>query len=122
MFEIDKYSRVPIYEQVIRQLELMILSGELAPNDQAPSVRTLSLSLSVNPNTLQRAYMELERRGICYSVPGNGRFISRDAQKILKETGGERMAGLIKLLKDMKATGVLREEVMRVVDSVYDAD
>ncbi len=122
MFEIDKYSRVPIYEQVIRQLELMVLSGELKPNDRAPSVRTLSLTLSVNPNTLQRAYTELERRGICYSVPGNGRFISGDAQKILRDTGGERMAGLKKCLEEMKAAGILREEVIRTVDSVYDAD
>lgn len=76
MFTIDKYSRVPIYEQIIEQVEMHIALGDLAPESLLPSVRSLSVELSVNPNTLQKAYAELERRGLCYSVPGNGCFIS----------------------------------------------
>ena len=70
MLEIDKMSRVPIYEQVIQKLELLILTNVLGPNSPLPSVRSLSQELSVNPNTLQKAYSEMELKGICYSVPG----------------------------------------------------
>ena len=84
MFTIDKYSRVPIYEQIIEQVEMHIALGDLAPESLLPSVRSLSVELSVNPNTLQKAYAELERRGLCYSVPGNGRFISPGAPEALR--------------------------------------
>lgn len=119
MFEIDKYSRTPIYEQVIRQIELMILSGELSENDQVPSVRTLSQQLSVNPNTLQRAYMELERRGICQSVPGNGRFIAKGARESITRAGDELINKLTELLEEMKVRGVDPKRVYLAVDSVY---
>ena len=64
MFMIDPMSRQPVYEQIIRQMERFILSGMLAPGDQLPSVRSLSLELSINPNTIQKAYSELDVRGI----------------------------------------------------------
>ena len=80
MFQIDRMGRKPIYEQIIEQTELMIASGVLKPGDQLPSVRALSQMLSANPNTLQKAYAELEREGITTSAPGNGRFIGKDAQ------------------------------------------
>lgn len=73
MFQIDRFGRTPIYEQIIDQTQRLILSGALNAGDQLPSVRTLSRELSINPNTLQKAYAELERRGICISAPGNGR-------------------------------------------------
>ena len=120
MFEIDKYSRTPIYEQVIRQIELMILSGELGENDQVPSVRTLSQQLSVNPNTLQRAYMELERRGICYSVPGNGRFIAKGAALSIARAGDELLEQMRELLEEMKLRGVERDRIVETLNSVYE--
>lgn len=122
MFEIDKMARIPIYEQVIRQIELMILSGELRENDQTPSVRTLSQQLSVNPNTLQRAYTELERRGICYSVPGSGRFVAKGAAQAIERAGAELLEKLYELLGEMKLRGVSRERVDNMVDSVYGAE
>ena len=60
MFTIDKYSRVPIYEQIIEQVEMHIALGDLAPESLLPSVRSLSVELSVNPNTLQKAYAGVE--------------------------------------------------------------
>lgn len=119
MFEIDKYSRTPIYEQVIRQIELMILSGELRENDQVPSVRTLSQQLSVNPNTLQRAYMELERRGICRSAPGSGRYISKGAKEAIAQAGDELLSKLTELLGEIKLRGIDRAQVDQAVDSVF---
>ena len=67
LLTVDKYSRIPIYEQIVEQVEMHVALGDLAPEDQLPSVRALSVELSVNPNTLQKAYTELERRGLCYT-------------------------------------------------------
>ena len=63
LLTIDKLSRTPIYEQVVAQLEMHIQLGSFSQDQALPSVRSLSLELGVNPNTLQKAYAELERRG-----------------------------------------------------------
>lgn len=80
MLSIDKQSSKPIYEQIIEQFKRLILTESLKPDEQIPSVRALSLDLSVNPNTVQKAYNELELNGITYSVPGVGRFVVKDAK------------------------------------------
>ena len=79
MFSIDPMSRCPVYEQLVEQVETYVLKGLLKAGDQMPSVRNLSLTLSVNPNTVQKAYSELDIRGIIQSVPGKGGFASKDA-------------------------------------------
>ena len=76
MFTIDLTSRIPIYEQIYQKIVMLILNGTLAENDQLPSVRSLAKSTGVNPNTVAKAYQELERNGVIYSVPGRGSFIS----------------------------------------------
>ncbi|MBO4563344.1 MAG: GntR family transcriptional regulator [Clostridia bacterium] len=122
MFTIDKMSRTPIYEQLINQFEYCILSGDIGQDGQLPSVRSLSQSLNVNPNTLQRAFIEIERRGLCYTVPGNGRFISKDALQRIREAALEQTKELETLLKELKGRGVSREIVSDIVKNVYDQD
>ncbi len=78
MYQIDIMSRTPVYEQIVTQTERFVLTGILKPGDQLPSVRQLSLSLSLNPNTIQKAFTELERRGITVSAAGRGIFIRHD--------------------------------------------
>lgn len=77
MFSIDLTSRIPIYEQICDNITSLVLNGTLSENDQLPSVRSLAKSAGVNPNTVAKAYQELERNGIVYSVPGRGSFISK---------------------------------------------
>ena len=119
MFQIDKFGRTPIYEQLIEQAERLIVTGILKPNEQMPSVRALSQELSVNPNTLQKAYAEMERRGITYSVPGSGRFVSLDAAE--KISGG--MSGQIdevrRISRKLCAAGIPMADVMRAVEDAY---
>ena len=79
MFVIDVMSRVPVYEQIINQVEEQIMTGILKEGDKMPSVRSLSVKLSTNPNTIQKAYSELDRRQMIVTVPGRGSFISSDA-------------------------------------------
>lgn len=76
MFSIDLTSRIPIYEQIYEKIIGLILNGTLKENDQLPSVRSLAKSTGANPNTVAKAYQELERNKIIYSVPGRGSFIS----------------------------------------------
>lgn len=78
MLRIDFRDARPIYEQVADGIEDMAMHGVLGPDEQLPSVRQMAVELSINPNTIQRAYSELESRGVIYSVKGRGNFISND--------------------------------------------
>lgn len=69
MFVVDVMSRVPVYEQIIKQVEEQVLTGILKEGDKLPSVRSLSVKLSINPNTIQKAYTELDRRQLIITVP-----------------------------------------------------
>ena len=80
MIAIDLQSRVPIYEQLGGKICELAVIGELQPNGQLPSVRTLARELGINPNTVQKAYQDLEREGIIYSVAGRGSFLSDRTQ------------------------------------------
>lgn len=79
MILIDHKDRRPIYEQIIERFQQMILCGALQPGAPMPSVRSLAMELSLNPNTIQRAYQELERGGYIYTIKGKGSFVSDTA-------------------------------------------
>lgn len=79
MILIDHKDRRPIYEQIIERYQHMILCGALQPNTAMPSVRSLAMDLSLNPNTIQRAYQELERTGYIYTIKGKGSFVNETA-------------------------------------------
>ena len=119
MFTIDKMSRTPIYEQLINQFECCILSGDVGPDGQLPSIRLLSQQLNVNPNTLQRAYAEIERRGLYYTVPGSGRYISNDALEKLKAAAQLKTKELEDLLLELKEKGISKPAVTEIVERVY---
>lgn len=74
MFSINYRDSRPIYEQIMDELRKMIISGVFAPDEKLPSVRDLAQQLAINPNTIQRAFRELEQSGYIYSVPGKGNF------------------------------------------------
>ena len=72
----------PIYEQVKDDLRRLVVTGAMRPGEKLPSVRELAVSLAINPNTIQRAYGELEKRGVIYSVKGRGNFVSHDGSLV----------------------------------------
>lgn len=119
MFQIDSFSRVPVYEQIIQQVENYVLKGLLTADTQIPSVRNLSVTLSINPNTIQKAYSELDRNGIIYSVPGRGCFISKEAKDILSEQKKGKLTSLTDILEELKLAGITKEIILDTVDSVY---
>ena len=82
MITLDYADRRPIYEQVMEKMKDLILLGVLETDSQLPSVRELAMDLSINPNTVQRAYAELERQGVIYCVKGRGNFVTLDVTTI----------------------------------------
>lgn len=76
MISIDNRDPRPLYEQVIDGFRRLIVAGVLAPDDKLPSVRSLASQLAINPNTIQRAYRELEQQGYIYSAAGRGSFVA----------------------------------------------
>jgi len=97
MILLDYKDRRPIYEQVIEKFQQMILCGVLQPGESMPSVRGLAMELSLNPNTVQRAYQELERSGYIYTVKGKGSFVcdSVDAAYSKRKELREELKGYV---------------------------
>lgn len=119
MIQIDVMSRQPVYEQIISQIEQFVLTGILVSGSQIPSVRSLSVELSINPNTIQKAYSELDRRGIIYSVPGKGCFITNNATDILSNHKRTQIVELEKLMYELVLAGVTKEEMIECIDKAF---
>ena len=120
MFVIDVMSRVPVYEQIIKQVEEQVLTGILKEGDKLPSVRSLSVKLSINPNTIQKAYTELDRRQMIIAVPGKGSFISQKAVEVVGASSREKIPELAKIIRDLALAGVTKDEIIRNVNEVFD--
>ncbi len=118
MLQIDIMSRTPVYEQISTQIEKLISSGILKEGEQLPSVRSLSIELSVNPNTIQKAYSELDVRGIIGSVPGKGCFVIPGAREKLCMIAKGRLSELRSLAITLMAAGVTKEEIINTVNSI----
>ncbi|MEG1255321.1 GntR family transcriptional regulator [Clostridium sp.] len=106
----------PIYFQIIEFIRRTIATGDLKPGDKLPSVREMSSSLGVNPNTLQRAYGELERLGITYTKRGMGSFVNEGKENPdeLQDKMGKEIAA--KFLKDMNAIGISKKEALKIIE------
>lgn len=119
MFEINGMSSTPVYEQLIEQIEKYIASGILKASDQLPSVRNLSITLSLNPNTVQKAIGDLTNRGIICGVPGKGIFVTESALDIIKMKGRHKLGEFSSLVKELALAGVSREEVLAIIEKEY---
>lgn len=117
MLSIDKTSKKPIYEQIIESVEREIASGILKENDKLPSIRDLSLTLSINPNTIQKAFIELDRRGIIISYPGRGCFVASDATDRLRLAQSDRLRELSELALELYELGISKEDMLNAVSS-----
>lgn len=120
MFQIDVMSRKPVYEQLVDQIERYVLMGVLNADEQIPSVRSMSTQLSVNPNTIQKAYSELDRRGVVYSVSGRGCFVSPDAREKIGDRKKQDLDGLTARIRELVLAGVPKERVIQCVDDAYE--
>ena len=85
MIVIDYQNRKPIYEQIVEKFQTLIITGAIEPDSQMPSVRSLAVDLSINPNTIQKAYSVLEQEGFIYPVKGRGNFVSGNSDLKVKK-------------------------------------
>jgi GntR family transcriptional regulator len=99
-FRLDMQSGVPLYRQLIDQVQGAIAAGVLAPGDQLPTVRQVAVDLEINPNTVMRAYREMEIRGALDTQQGTGTFI---AEQTIKRDEVERTRGLDQLVEEFTA-------------------
>lgn len=123
MFQLDLTSHKSIYEQVVDKFKELIMTDVLPCDAKLPSVRELSGMLSVNPNTVQKAYRELEREGFCYSVAGRGTFVSdrsriRPDSRRIEEIKKEIVASVMAL----RYLGLTAEEAKSIAHSAIDGN
>lgn len=114
MIILDYRDSRPIYEQVVEKFKLLILKGALTQDEKMPSVRNLAMELSINPNTIQRAYATLESQGYIYTVKGKGNFVS-DKATLMKDYQKEISSQLSEVCKQAASAGMGREEFMALV-------
>lgn len=123
---IDLRSRIPIYEQIIDNIKEQALSGILKPDEQIPSIRQLTHELGINPNTIHKAYTELERQGVIYSLAGRGAFISGvdEVRKLADAKREELIRDIEKSISGTKKLGVdktgIKNILEQTVNKVYD--
>ena len=119
MVNLDYKSGATLHEQIESELKRLIISGALAEKEQLPSVRELAVSLTVNPNTVQRAYRQLEQDGFIYSIKGKGSFVSTmhpdETESKRKALEGEFSS----LVRELVFLGEEKERLFSVINSIY---
>ena len=114
MFSINYRDSRPIYEQIMDELRKMIIAGVFRPDEKLPSVRELAQQLAINPNTIQRAYRELELSGYLYSVPGKGNFAGGHREvDISRKTA--LLAQFAAAAKELRYLGVTEAELAEIL-------
>ncbi|TWE05155.1 GntR family transcriptional regulator [Neobacillus bataviensis] len=118
MFELDIRSRKPIYEQLVDKMKELIMNEVLKPDEQLPSVRTLATELTINPNTIQKAYRELEIQGFIYSIKGKGSFVNPNNQiKDLEKIEAVRKE-LEKLVLEALYLGIPARDIIQLIQDL----
>lgn len=118
LFELDLKSRLPIYEQLVEKLKELIISEVLKRDEQLPTVRVLAGELTINPNTIQKAYRELERQGYIYSLPGKGSFIADVVKGKNTEKLTKLKTELIRIMSEAMYLGMKKEEITCLISEV----
>lgn len=121
MFNIDQRSSTPIYLQLVQEIKEAILKGVLQPGDKLPSVRELSVQLTINPNTIQKSYQELERQKVIETLRGKGTFVTMHYQP----SGDEEKLNLLKeelkkLLVEAHYLGLTRGRMIHLMQQLLD--
>lgn len=115
-FSLNPADGTPIYRQIIRQIEYAILSKRIRPGDRLPTIRSLAVSLKINPNTIARAYGELEILGVLITQVGSGTYVS-DKEPVLEDDSRKRKVRevLDRFIGEMEALGVSKTELAEML-------
>ncbi|WP_026571735.1 MULTISPECIES: GntR family transcriptional regulator [Sediminibacillus] len=118
MFDLDIRSRKPIYEQLVDKLKELIINDVLQVDEKLPSVRVLAQQLTINPNTIQKAYRELETQGYIYSVKGKGSFVNKLAKSEKSEELQKVKDQLEKLIAEAMFFGMTKDELQTLIEEI----
>jgi GntR family transcriptional regulator len=115
-FSLDAGSGIPVYRQIIKQIENAVLSGRMKPGDRLPTIRALAVDLKINPNTIAKAYNELEIRGILLTQVGSGTYISDKCPVSDDDEHSKKvLENLNRFLREMKELGLDRNAVIKLL-------
>ncbi|MFA9397180.1 MAG: GntR family transcriptional regulator [Clostridiaceae bacterium] len=120
MINIDSRSATPIYKQIVEKVKENILTGLLRPGDKLPSVREMSSRITANPNTVSRAYIELERQKVIETIRGKGTYVSLDYEPKMEEDKMNRLKKELKnIIIEAYYMGIGKKEIMEFMDDIY---
>lgn len=120
MFEIDLKDRRAIYQQIIDKFKQLIIKDILKHDDKIPSVRELAKQLTINPNTIQKAYRELERQGYIYSVKGRGNFVCSGIKRVDDAKVEDLKKQIEKNVSELMYIGVEKKELIKLIEKIYE--
>lgn len=121
MISVDIRSRTPIYEQIIQSIKELVVKGIMEPGEKLPSVRELAKDMTLNPNTVQKAYQELERQGLIVTFRGKGTFVNLEIEMGQEKERVKRLKDeMKKLMIEAKTLGMEKEEVVKIVKEVLE--
>ena len=118
MVKLDYKNDKPLHEQITQGIKDLIISGALSPDEQLPSVRELSVSLTVNPNTVQRAYKTLENEGVIYSIRGKGNFVAANVEADTRQLNALYEA-MREAVSELAFYGEPRGKITDIINDIY---
>lgn len=119
MFFINPKNKTPIYEQLVQQLRHQIATGLLMPSEPIPSVRQLSIELGVNPNTIQKAYRQMEQEGLIYTVSGKGSFVTDETERLIQKQRTDQLNVLTQNMQRAREIGIMLEDIQKRLLLIY---
>jgi GntR family transcriptional regulator len=119
MFQLDFKDRRPLYEQIKEKMKLLIINGVLKANEKIPSVRELAQTLTINPNTIQKSYKDLEAEGFIYSIRGKGNFVTPLDTTINQSRCNELMVEFEKITAELMYLNVQKEQLLTCIDTIF---
>ena len=117
MFTMRLTGGAPIYEQLEQRITELIISGEMAEDEKLPAVREIAKQLSINPNTVQKTYANLEARGLIYSIPAKGSYVAARGS-FLDKLKSENTAAFSEAARKALKNGLSAEELHNIINSV----
>lgn len=117
MISLDYQSRMPIYEQIVQEIERYVALEILKPEEQIPSIRELATTLGINPNTVKKAYDILESRGVIVTLSTKGTFITQKTDKVLKISIDEKINKIKNDIQEIEKYGISKEEIIKRIST-----
>ena len=113
MINLDYQSRMPIYEQIVREIEKFVALDILKPEQQIPSIREMATTLGVNPNTVKKAYSILESRGVIVTLSTKGTYITQKIDKVVQKSIDDKIDEIKNIIEEIEKLGVSKDDIIK---------